>query len=197
MSNQPQQAPRRDVDSPDAGDALLEKVYNELRRLAASRLARENDPQTLQPTALVHEAWIQLKAESPYWENTAHYFGAASQAMRRILIQRARQRSRLKRGGDQVRVDIEGLDLAAAAVDDKVLMVDDALARLTQADPFRAQIVELKFFGGLTNAEVANLLNIAERTVDRHWRYARTWLYSAIEEEFGVPNTGIAELFPK
>jgi RNA polymerase sigma factor (TIGR02999 family) len=178
------------------GDELLEKVYKELRQLAAARLARE-EPQTLQPTALVHEAWIQLKSESAYWENTAHYFGAASQAMRRILIQRARQRSRLKRGGDQIRVDFENLDLAAATVDDKILMVDDALERLSAVDDFRAQIVELKFFGGLTNGEVANLLNISERTVDRHWKFARAWLYSAIEQEFGACASAMPDLFPK
>jgi RNA polymerase sigma factor (TIGR02999 family) len=167
-----------------SGEAFLEKVYLELRQLAAARISQESDPQTLQPTALVHEAWLRLDSDNRSWENTGHFFGAAARAMRRILIDRARSRARLKRGGDQTRIDFDSLDLAEATTDERILLINDALEHLAATDPEKAEIVELKFFGGLSNAEVANLLKVTERTVERKWAFAKTWLFSAIEDEF-------------
>ncbi|HWD20458.1 MAG TPA: ECF-type sigma factor [Verrucomicrobiae bacterium] len=162
---------------------LLPLVYDELRRMAAARMAGEGGGQTLQPTALVHEAWLRVFAgEERRWQSRGHFFGEAAEAMRRILIERARRKSRLKRGGDWQRVDFEGWDLAAAEPDDAVLIINEALERLEAADPDRARIVVLKFFGGLTNAEVAESLGVTERTVERQWAYAKAWLLQNIRE---------------
>jgi RNA polymerase sigma factor (TIGR02999 family) len=117
------------------------------------------------------------------WQNRAHFFGAAAEAMRRILIENARRKSRLKRGGDQARIDIEQLELAATTPDDKVLLIDDALERLQTEDPEKARIVVLKFFGGLTNQEVAENLGVTERTVERQWAFAKAWLFRSIHEQ--------------
>jgi RNA polymerase sigma factor (TIGR02999 family) len=139
-----------------SAEKLLPLVYAELRRLAASRMSQELAGQTLQPTALVHEAWLRLvKDGDRTWQNRAHFFGAAAEAMRRILIERARHKSRLKHGGGQARLNLEDLELAQATPDDKVLLVDEALARLKEEDPELERIVVLKFFGGLSNAEIA------------------------------------------
>jgi RNA polymerase sigma factor (TIGR02999 family) len=167
-----------------ASDELLPLVYDELRRLAAARMAQEAAGQTLQPTALVHEAWLRMvKDGERNWQNRAHFFGAAAEAMRRILIENARRKSRLKRGGDQARIDIEQLELAATTPDDKVLLIDDALERLQAEDPEKARIVVLKFFGGLTNQEVAENLGVTERTVERQWAFAKAWLFRSIHEQ--------------
>jgi len=167
-----------------AADELLPLVYDELRRLAAARMAQEAAGQTLQPTALVHEAWLRMvKDGERTWQNRAHFFGAAAEAMRRILIESARRKSRLKRGGDQARLDIDHLELAATTPDDKVLLIDDALERLQAEDPEKARIVVLKFFGGLTNQEVAENLGVAERTVERQWAFAKAWLFRSIHEQ--------------
>ena len=167
-----------------ASNELLPLVYEELRRLATSRMAQEMSGQTLQPTALVHEAWLRLVNDGDRnWQNRAHFFAAAAEAMRRILIETARRKSRLKRGGGQMRLDIEGLDLAAATPDDRVLLIDDALEQLKSEDPERARIVMLKFFGGLTNQEAAEILNVTERTVERQWAYAKTWLFHTIKAQ--------------
>jgi RNA polymerase sigma factor (TIGR02999 family) len=167
-----------------ASDELLPLVYDELRRLAAARMAQEAAGQTLQPTALVHEAWLRMvKDGERNWQNRAHFFGAAAEAMRRILIENARRKSRLKRGGDQARIDIEQLELAATTPDDKVLLIDDALERLQTEDPEKARIVVLKFFGGLTNQEVAENLGVTERTVERQWAFAKAWLFRSIHEQ--------------
>ncbi len=166
-----------------ASERLLPLVYAELRRLAAARMAHEMAGQTLQPTALVHEAWLRLVSDGDRtWQNRAHFFGAAAEAMRRILIERARHKSRLKHGGGQVRLNIEDLELAQATADDKVLLVDDALARLKEEDPDLERIVVLKFFGGLSNAEIAETLGLANRTLDRQWAYAKAWLFRQISE---------------
>jgi RNA polymerase sigma factor (TIGR02999 family) len=117
------------------------------------------------------------------WQNRAHFFGAAAEAMRRILIENARRKSRLKRGGDQARIDIEQLELAATTPDDKVLLIDDALERLQAEDPEKARIVVLKFFGGLTNQEVAENLGVTERTIERQWAFAKAWLFRSIHEQ--------------
>lgn len=160
-----------------AAEELLPLVYDELRQLAAARMAREAAGHTLQPTALVHEVWLRLAGNQPQsWQNRAHFFGAAAEAMRRILIERARRKSRLKRGSGQALLDIADLDLAEAMPDDKILLVDEALEQLKVEDPEKAQIVMLKFFAGLTNEQVAEILNVNERTVRRQWTFAQAWL---------------------
>lgn len=167
-----------------ASEELLPLVYGELRRLAAVRMAQEMAGQTLQPTALVHEAWLRLAGDGhQMWQNRAHFFGAAAEAMRRILIENARRKSRLKHGGGQVRLDIEELELAATTPDDKVLLIDEALERLKAEDPEKARVVVMKFFGGLTNQEVAESLGVTERTVERHWAYAKAWLFRSIRAQ--------------
>lgn len=165
-----------------ASSDLLPLVYEELRKLAAARLARELAGQTLQPTALVHEAWLRLVGDGERnWENRAHFFAAAAEAMRRILIESARRKSRLKRGGDQVRVELEGLDLAATTPDDNLLLIDDALVRLKVEDPETARVVVLKFFGGLTNEEIVAITGTSDRTVRRQWNYAKAWLFKQLQ----------------
>lgn len=165
-----------------ASEELLPLVYHELRQLAAARMAQESAGQTLQATALVHEAWLRMVGEGDRtWQNRAHFFGAAAEAMRRILVENARRKSRLKRGGGQVRLDIEDLDLAAATPDDKVLLMDDALEQLKAEDPEKARLVVLKFFGGMTNQEVAESMGVTERTVERQWAYAKAWLFQKIQ----------------
>jgi RNA polymerase sigma factor (TIGR02999 family) len=167
-----------------ASEELLPLVYNDLRRQARAQMAREAAGQTLQPTALLHEAWLRLVGHGErQWQNRAHFFGAAAEAMRRILIENARRKSRLKRGGDQVRVDIEHVELAATSPDEKVLLINDALERLQIQDPEKAQVVVMKFFGGRTNQEVAESLAVTERTVERHWAYARAWLFQSIRAQ--------------
>lgn len=166
-----------------ASEELLPLVYDELRRHAAARMAREAAGQTLQPTALVHEAWMRLVGDGDRtWQNRAHFFGAAAEAMRRILIENARRKSRLKHGGDQVRLDLDQLELAATTPDEKILLIDEALERLRTQDPEKAQVVVLKFFGGYTNQEVAANLGVTERTIERHWAYAKTWLFQSIRD---------------
>ncbi len=167
-----------------ASGELLPLVYDELRRLAAMRMSQESASQTLQATALVHEAWLRMVGDGDRtWQNRAHFFGAAAEAMRRILVENARRKSRLKRGGGQVRLDIEELDLAAATPDDKVLLMDEALEQLQTQDAEKARIVVLKFFGGLTNQEVAENLGVTERTVERQWAYAKAWLFQRIRTQ--------------
>ncbi len=167
-----------------ASEDLLPLVYDELRHLAEARMAQESAGQTLQATALVHEAWLRLTAEGEQtWQDRAHFFRAAALAMRRILVDRARHKSSLKCGGNPERLDIENLDLTAATPDDKVLLVDEALNRLETEDPESARVVSLKFFGGLTNLEVAKTLGVTERTVERQWAYAKACLYKIIQEE--------------
>jgi RNA polymerase sigma factor (TIGR02999 family) len=165
-----------------ASSELLPLVYEELRRLAAARMAQEGSGQTLQPTALVHEAWLRLVGGGDRnWQNRGHFFGAAAEAMRRILIENARRKSRLKRGGGLARVDLEEVDLAATSPDDKILLIDEALSRLEREDPEKARIVALKFFGGLTNQEVAQSLGVTERTIERQWAFAKAWMFRSIQ----------------
>ena len=166
-----------------ASEELLPLVYDELRRLAAIRMARESAGHTLQPTALVHEAWVRMVEDgSRTWENRAHFFGAASEAMRRILIERARRKSRIKHGGGQQRVNIEDLDVADALPDDKILLMDEALGRLKAEDPETARVVVLKFFGGLSNEEIVEITGTSDRTVRRQWNYAKAWLFNCISK---------------
>jgi len=164
----------------DAGaeELLLETVYNELRRLAASKMAREAPGHTLQPTALVHEAWLRLispEKRTPF-ENRAHFFGAAAEAMRRILVDRAREKKALKRGGDRERVDINTVELTAPMPDDELLALDEALDRLATVDTRAADMVKLCFFVGLTQEEAAQELGISISTAERIWGFARAWL---------------------
>jgi RNA polymerase sigma factor (TIGR02999 family) len=167
-----------------ASEKLLPLVYDDLRRHAAARMAREAAGQTLQPTALVHEAWLRIVGNGDRtWQNRAHFFGAAAEAMRRILIENARRKSRLKRGANQVRLDIDQLELAATTPDEKVVLIDEALEQLQAQDPDKARIVVLKFFGGRTNEEVAEILGVTERTVERRWAYAKAWLYQIIRTQ--------------
>ncbi|HEY5080260.1 MAG TPA: ECF-type sigma factor [Opitutaceae bacterium] len=164
-----------------ASEELLPLVYKDLRRHAALRMAREVPGQTLQPTALVHEAWLRMAGDgNRRWQNRAHFFGAAAEAMRRILIDRARNKARQKRGENPQRMDIGKLDLAAASPDEKVILIDDAIQRLQAQDPEKARVVILKFFEGMTNKEVAECMEVTERTVERYWAYAKVWLMRSI-----------------
>jgi RNA polymerase sigma factor (TIGR02999 family) len=163
-------------------EELIPLVYDELRRMAAVRLATEPAGQTLQPTALVHEAWMRLMGgQAQTWENRAHFFAAAAEAMRRIMIESARRKSRIKHGGGQVRVNIETIDIADALPDEKVLLVDEALEQLEKEDPETAQIVKLRFFGGLNNDEIAKITGINGRTIRRQWDYAKAWLFKRMQ----------------
>ncbi len=162
--------------------ALLESIYEELRRMAAGKMAGERASHTLQATALVHEAWLRLAGGAPSWENRRHFFGAASEAMRRILVENARRRAAEKRGGG---LDATALDEelhGAASEDDKLLQVHEVLDSLEAEDPLKAKIVKLRFFAGLGHDEIAALLDINEKTVRRHWELAKVWLYRAIRD---------------
>jgi RNA polymerase sigma factor (TIGR02999 family) len=161
-----------------AADALLPLVYDELRRLAAQRMAHEAPGQTLQATALVHEAWLRLGGDDqPSWQNRAHFFAAAAEAMRRILIDNARRKNYLRHGGGAERVNLDGLDLAASVDDEQLLALNEALDHLAAHDATKAHVVKLRFFAGLTNEQVAKALGVSEPTVKRHWAYARAWLF--------------------
>ncbi len=168
-----------------ASEEWLPLVYEELRRLAHHKLALLPPGQTLQPTALVHEAWLRLIGDQqPHsWDSRAHFFCAAAEAMRRILIERARSKATKKHGGGLSRVDLDQLDLAEEVNSDLLLLVDEAVARLAQVDPQAAELIKLRFFVGLPNAEAAEVLGMAERTAKRNWAYARAWLYKELQKE--------------
>ena len=172
-----------DQGDPHAAAQLLPLVYDELRKLAAQRLAQENPGQTLQATALVHEAYLRLvdadKAQA--WNSRGHFFAAAAEAMRRILVENARRKKSRKHGGGMVRRDLDALDVAAPPSDQDVLALDEALNRLTTVDKAAAEVVRLRFFAGLPLPEVAQLLGISPRTADRLWAYARAWLHQEIQ----------------
>jgi RNA polymerase sigma factor (TIGR02999 family) len=167
---------------PRAAAQLLPLVYDELRKLAAARMAEERADHTLQPTALVHEAYLRLIGgnESPNWSGRGHFFAAAAEAMRRILINAARDRGRLKRGGTRTQVDLDDLTDPAAASPDDLLDLDEALDRLAAAYPQVAELVKLRFFTQLTLDEAAAALRIPPRTADRQWAFARAWLFDAL-----------------
>jgi len=167
---------------PPPAEELLALVYQELRQLAAHKMAHEAPGQTLQPTALVHEAWLRLGADAqPPWQNRAHFFAAAAEAMRRILVENARRKRRLKHGGGQQRVDLTTLDVAITSDDDHLLAVDEALEKLAARDAPAAELIKLRFFAGLSNVEAARLLGLPERTAKRTWAYARAWLYEELK----------------
>ena len=161
-------------------DQLLPMVYEELRSMAAARMANEAAGHTLQPTALVHEAWLRLNDGERTWESRAHFYRAAAVAMRRILIDRARQKGAQKRSGGWQRFDIADLDLAAASPDERTLWIDESLRRLEVEDPECAEVVMLKFFTGLTNKDAAQALGISEATVERRWAFAKVQLFQMI-----------------
>jgi RNA polymerase sigma factor (TIGR02999 family) len=170
---------------PQAAEQLLPLVYGELRKLAAAKLAQENPGQTLEATALVHEAYIRLVATpsegaAREWEGRAHFFAAAAEAMRRILVEKARRKRRQKHGGAVPRVDIELAHIASPMADEDLLALDEAMTRLAAEDPVRARLVQLRFYAGLSNEEAAQVLGISGVTAKRYWRYARAWLHREI-----------------
>ena len=168
---------------PKAAGELLPLVYQELRRIAAHKMAGESPGHTLQPTALVHEAWLRLvdKDGQAQFQNRAHFFGAAAEAMRRILIDRARRKQAIRHGAGQVRVDVDDLDIPAPADDDEMLRVNDALDRFATVDAQKAELVKLRYFVGLTIEEAAAVLGVSEPTAKRWWAYARAWLFTEIK----------------
>jgi RNA polymerase sigma factor (TIGR02999 family) len=168
---------------PSAPEQLLPLVYDELRQLAAARMASEPAGHTLQPTALVHEAYLRLvgEGEEPHWDSRWHFFAAAAEAMRRILIENARRKGSRKRGGDRARADIDVSEVAAPELREDLLALDEALNQLATTDPEAAHLVQLRYFAGLTLAEAAQVLGISARTADRLWAYARAWLYRALQ----------------
>jgi len=168
---------------PAAAEELLPLVYDELRKLAAVRLAQEKPGQTLQATALVHDAYIRLVdvAKAQHWDSRRHFFSAAAESMRRLLVERARRKGRLKRGGQQNRIPLEEVDIAIEDTRLDVLALDEALSKLAAQSPEQAEIVQLRFFAGLSHEEVAEMLGVSTITVKRHWRYARVWLLQQME----------------
>jgi RNA polymerase sigma factor (TIGR02999 family) len=172
---------------PYAAAKLLPLVYDELRKLAAQKLAQEKPGQTLQATALVHEAYLRLVdvEQAQHWKGRGHFFAAAAEAMRRILVDHAREKGRAKRGGGSQRLDIDALALATEVTPDRLLAIDDALAQLEREDPTAAQIVKLRYFTGLTVEEAAQALGVATTTAYRHWNYARAWLHSELLDAEG------------
>ena len=166
-----------------AAEELLPLVYDELRKLAACRMANEAPGQTLQPTALVHEAWLRLAGNEPQqWDSRAHFFGAAAEAMRRILIENARRKKALRHGGGQQRVDVQEIEIAAPAQDDELLAINEALDKLAAMDKAKAELVKLRFFVGMNIEEAAAVLRISEATAKRWWVYARAWLFSEVRQ---------------
>jgi len=163
---------------------LLPLVYDELRHLAARRMTAYGPAVTLQPTALVHEAWLRLsEVDTRFWNDKEHFFRTAALAMRGILVDRARRKTALKRGDRLTEISIDELEICAAEPEDRLLMIDDVLDRLEREDEVSARIVTLKFFGGLTNRQIAELHGVTERTVERQWAYARLKLYEMIQNE--------------
>jgi RNA polymerase sigma factor (TIGR02999 family) len=167
---------------PHVADQLLPLVYDELRTLAAARLRHEQPGQTLQPTALVHEAYLRLVGSDPnhHWHNRGHFFAAAAEAMRRILLNRARDKKRLKRGGGRQRINLDQAELALDTDDDNLIAIDEALQELEQEDKLAAALVKLRFFGGLSLKQAAQSLGLAQRTAERQWAYARAWLFNRL-----------------
>jgi RNA polymerase sigma factor (TIGR02999 family) len=174
---------------PHAADALLPLVYEELRKLAAQRLAREKPGQTLQPTALVHEAYLRLVGvdadKAQRWDSRGHFFAAAAEAMRRILLNRARDKKRGKRGGQRRRIDLDQIDIAVNTSDEELIALDEALTELAVEDADAARLVNVRFFAGLTLKDAAGSLGLSQRTAERQWAYARAWLYARLRRDDG------------
>jgi RNA polymerase sigma factor (TIGR02999 family) len=168
---------------PSAAERLLPLVYEELHKLASARMTHEKPGQTLQATALVHEAYLRLVdgKQAQHWNSRGHFFGAAAEAMRRILINRARDRGRLKRGGELRSIPLEQIELASDTPDESLLAIDEAIEMLAAENPECAQVVKLRFFTGLSIDETASALGISASTAKRHWSYARAWLYESLK----------------
>jgi RNA polymerase sigma factor (TIGR02999 family) len=177
-----------DQGEPGAADRLLPLVYDELRKLAAARLAREKPGQTLQATALVHEAYLRLVGsdDAKPWNSRGHFFGAAAEAMRRILVENARRKARIRHAGGLNRIDLDRIDLAADEASDELLALNDALDRLAEEEPTVAEVVKVRHFAGLTIEQAAAALGISVRTANRHWAYARAWLYQQLNPPDGT-----------
>jgi RNA polymerase sigma factor (TIGR02999 family) len=173
-----------------AAAELLPLVYDELRKLAAARLADEKPGQTLQPTALVHEAYVRLVGgEQPQdWNGRGHFFAAAAEAMRRILVETARRKGRARHGGGRARIDLDAVELAADETDDRLLAIDEALTLLATEDPDAAEVVKLRFFAGLTAEQAADALGISLRSANSHWAFARAWLFRRLGEPGSPPS---------
>jgi RNA polymerase sigma factor (TIGR02999 family) len=167
------------VGDQSAAEQLLPLVYHELRQLAAERMAQEKPGQTLQATALVHEAYLRLvdTQKAQHWNSRGHFFAAAAEAMRRILVEQACKRGRLKRGGDRQRLDLDALQVSIPEAADELLALDEALGEFARKHPEKAELVKLRYFAGLTVGEAAQALGVSTSTADRHWTYARAWLY--------------------
>ena len=177
---------QKTAQQPDAEAAaqLLSEVYEELRRLAASKMVNEAAGHTLQPTALVHEAWLRLVGQkNPQFANRSHFFSAAAEAMRRILIEHARHKQSLRHGGREPRLSFDEVNPAAAGQEDQVLLVNDSLDKFAAQFPVEAEVVKLRYFVGLTNEEVAEILDISVRTAKNYWAHARAWLYDEISSQ--------------
>jgi RNA polymerase sigma factor (TIGR02999 family) len=174
---------------PHAAAELLPLVYDELRKLAHARLHQEKPGQTLQATALVHEAYLRLVGNGPAqnWDNRGHFFAAAAEAMRRILVNRARDKKRDKRGGDRQRLDLDHIVVALDTPDEQLIALDEALEALEREDDSAAHLVKLRFFGGLSLKEAARSLDMPQRTAERHWTYARAWLFERLRSEQDTP----------
>ena len=173
-----------DAGDPKAADQLLPLVYEELRRLAAAKMAQEKPGQTLQATALVHEAWLRLVGaeEQRAWNSRGHFFGAAAEAMRRILIESARRKARLRHGGELERVPVDEIEIAAALPEERLVQVSEALDELEREAPEAAHVVKLRYFAGLTQEQVAETMSISLRSAERHWTWAKAWLFQWIRD---------------
>ncbi len=181
MGNMPQKSSASTPLGSRGAAELLPLVYEELRRLAAQRLAQERPGQTLQPTALVHEAWLRMAAsEDRAWEGQTHFYAAAAQAMRHILIDRARRKRCLRHGGGQERLEIDAIEISAPLPDEDLLALDEALDRLAALDPPAAELVKLRFFVGLSHMEAAKVLGLSRSGADRTWVFARAWLFQQL-----------------
>lgn len=174
-----------DAGDPRAADQLLPLVYEELRKLAGARMAQEKPGQTLQATALVHEAWLRLvdPVDPNPWNGRSHFFGAAAEAMRRILVESARRKARLRHGGDLQRTDLEDIEIAAPLPEDRLVQVSEALDELEREAPEAAQVVKLRYFAGLTQEQVAETMGFSLRTTERHWTWAKAWLFQRIRSQ--------------
>jgi len=174
-----------DQGDPHAAEQLLPLVYDELRKLAAQKMAQEASGQTLEATALVHEAYLRLVDvhKVQHWNSRGHFFAAAAEAMRRILVEQARRKGRLKRGGDKERVDLDEVEITLKGPANDIVALDDALGRLAQKYPERAELVKLRYFAGITVNEAAKILGVSTSTADRYWTYARAWLFRELSPE--------------
>lgn len=188
MSDITQLCNRLDAGDLQSSEQLLPLVYEELRKLAAAKMAQEKPGQTLQATALVHEAWLRIAGEKApgSWKNRAHFFAAAAEAMRRILVERARKRGRVRHGGHLEKVDMGHVTLATQDSDTTVLAINGALEALASESPQQAEIVKLRYFTGLEHGEIAQVLGVSEMTVRRHWAFARSWLYAELKGSGGA-----------